>query len=112
MFPGMNQKEMQKAMKRLGIKQEEIDAEIVIIKTHDKELVIKNPHVSRVNMMGQETFQITGDISEVDKAEGEINDDDISTVIEQTSCTREEAIGALEECNGNLAEAILKLQNK
>ena len=53
MFPGMNPREMQKAMKRLGIKQEEIDAEEVIIKTAGKSLVIKNPHVSRVNMMGQ-----------------------------------------------------------
>lgn len=112
MFPGINQREMQKAMKRLGIKQEEIDAEIVIIKTHNKELIIKNPHVSKVNMMGQETFQITGNVSEVDKAESGIDDDDIATVMEQTSCTRQDAIEALEECNGNLAEAILKLQNK
>lgn len=103
---------MQKAMKKLGIKQEEIEAEAVIIKAHDRDLVIKNPHVSKVNMMGQETFQIVGDVEEVAKETTEINEDDIATVIEQTSCSKEEAIEALEQSNGNLAEAILKLQNK
>ena len=113
MFPGMNPREMQKAMKRLGIKQEEIDAELVIIKTPEKDLVIKNPKVSKVNMMGQETFQIIGEITEVDKDNKiEINDDDMATVMEQTDCTKEEALQALEDSNGNLAEAILKLQNK
>ena len=112
MFPGMNPREMQKAMKRLGIKQEEIEAEMVIIKTPGKDFVIKNPHVSKVNMMGQETFQIVGDITELDKNDTEINDDDLATVMQQANCSREEALGALQESNGNLAEAILKLQNK
>ena len=114
MIPGMTPREMQKVMKRLGIKQEEIGAELVIIKTADKDLVIKNPQVSRVNMMGQETFQIVGDITEVDNKEdkAEINEDDIATVMDQTNCTKEEALEALQHSNGNLAEAILKLQNK
>ena len=112
MFPGMNPREMQKAMKRLGIRQEEIEAEEVIIKTKDKDLIIKNPQVSKVNMMGQETFQITGNITEVEKdAKAEINEDDIETVMGQTGCSREEALESLEQSSGNLAEAILKLQN-
>ena len=111
MFPGMNPREMQKAMKRLGIRQEEIDAEAVIIKTAGKDLIIKNPHVSKVNMMGQETIQVIGDITEVEKNESAgIGEDDLATVIGQTGCTKEEAMDALEESNGNLAEAILKLQ--
>ena len=112
MFPGINPREMQKAMKRLGIKQEEIDAEIVIIKTPDKDLVIKNPQVSRVNMMGQETFQIVGELTEVEQSKPEVNEDDIATVMDQTRCTKEEALEAIEASNGNLAKAILKLQNK
>ena len=64
-------------------------------------------------MMGQETFQIVGDITEVDKeGKSELDEDDIETVMGQTSCSREESLKALEESNGNLAEAILKLQNK
>ena len=109
MFPGMNPREMQKAMKRLGIKQEEIDAKMVIIKTSGSDLVIKNPHVMRVNMMGQESLQITGDIEEAAN-EIEISEDDISTVMEQAGCLRNEALAAIRESSGNLAEAILKLQ--
>ena len=119
MFAGMNPKDVQKAMKRLGIRQEEIDAQEVIIRTPDKDLVIKNPHVSKVNMMGNETFQISGEITEVEKNEAietaqalETTEDDVSTVVGQTSCSRQEALQALEESNGNLAEAILKLQNR
>lgn len=113
MFPGMNPRDVQKAMKRLGIKQEEIDAEVVIIKTADKDIVIRNPQVSRVNMGGQETFQIAGEIEEAERSgKAEISDDDVATVVEQAGCTKEEALDALEESSGNLAEAILKLQNK
>ena len=45
-------------------------------------------------------------------AKAEISDEDITTVIDQANCSREDAIGALEEANGNIAEAIMKLQNK
>ncbi|MBI2124292.1 nascent polypeptide-associated complex protein [Candidatus Pacearchaeota archaeon] len=104
---------MNKAMRKLGIKQEEIDAEMVIIKTPGKDLVIKNPQVSRVNMMGQETFQVAGSIEEIEKdAKAEISEEDISTVIDQTHCGKEEVIEALEKSNGNLAEAILRLQSR
>lgn len=113
MFPGVNPRDMQKAMKRMGIRQEEIEAEEVIIRMADKDLVIKNPNVSRIKMMGQETIQVVGDIIEVNKGQkAEISGDDISTVIEQTGCTKEEAAEALEQSMGNLAEAILKIQNK
>ena len=112
MFPGINPREMQKAMKKLGIKQEEIDAQLVIIKTADKDLVIKNPQVSRVNMMGQETFQVVGEVTESEADKAEISEEDIETVMAQTGCNKQEAAEALEESNGNLAEAILKLQNK
>ena len=113
MLPGINPREMQKAMKRLGIRQEEIEAEEVVIRTQGKDFIVKNPHVSKVNMMGQETFQVSGDIIEVEREEKtEISKEDMETVIEQTNCTKEEALEALEESNGNLAEAILKLQKK
>ena len=113
MIPGLNSREAKAMMRKMGIKQEEIDAELVIIKTHDKDFVIRNPQVSRVNMMGQETFQVVGSIEEVEKdAKAEINEEDIDMVMDQTNCTKEEAMEAIEESGGNLAEAILKLQNK
>ena len=75
MFPGMNPRKMQQMMKRMGIQQVEIPATEVIIKTEDKEIVITEPSVSKVNMMGQETFQVSGQINEREKTtEAEISD--------------------------------------
>ncbi|MEK6940385.1 MAG: nascent polypeptide-associated complex protein [Nanoarchaeota archaeon] len=107
MFPGINPKEMQKAMKKLGIKQEEIDAKEVIIKTSDKEIVILNPQVTKVNMMGQDTFQIIGDIEVHDREL--FSQEDINTIMDQTNCSEEEAKEALEK-EGDIAGAILYLQ--
>ncbi|MAG20094.1 nascent polypeptide-associated complex protein [archaeon] len=106
MIPGINPKQMQKAMKQLGMKQEEINATEVIIKTPEKNLLISNPQVSKINMMGQETFQITGDISE----ESSISEEDIKMVIEQTSVSEEQAKEALEKNNGDLAKTIMELK--
>ena len=107
----MNPREMQKAMRRLGIKQEEIDANEVIIRTNDKEIVINNPQVSKVNMMGQETFQIIGHPEERQiSSEPEINEDDIKTVMEQTGATEEKAKDAIAKNEGDLAKAIMELK--
>jgi len=113
MMPGMNPRQMQQAMKRLGIKQEEIDAEEVIIRTSSKEIVISNPSVQKVNMMGQWTYQISGEESERSlDATPDVSDEDIKTVMDQTNCTEDEAEKAIEEAEGNLAEAIMKLSEK
>ena len=52
MIPGMNPRQMQQAMKKMGIKQEEIDALAVIIRTRDKDIILRNPSVQKINMMG------------------------------------------------------------
>ena len=103
----MNPKMVKQAMKKMGMKQEELDAVEVIIKLRDKELLIRNPQVSKVNMMGQETFQVSGTIEEVSG----VNEDDVKTVMEQASCSEDEAKKALEKTDGDIAEAILSLQN-
>lgn len=102
---------MQQAMKRLGIKQEQINAIEVIIRTPQHDIVIQDPDVQKVNMMGQWTFQITGEetIKSRDTAP-EISEEDIETVMDQTSATKEEALKAIKNSNGDLAEAILSLQ--
>ena len=107
---GLNPKMMQQAMKRMGVQQQEIDASEVVIKTREKTLIISNPNVIKVNMMGQESFQITGEVSE-QNYEPEISEDDINTVVKQADVSKKEATNALEETNGDIAEAILKLQN-
>ena len=109
MLPGINKKQMEMAMKKLGMKQEEINAEQVIIKTNNKEIIISNPQVSKINMMGQETFQITGAVSEHNLER--FNKDDILTVMEATNANEQEAKKALEK-EGDIAAAILSLKHK
>lgn len=112
MIPGINPREMQKAMRKLGIRQEEIAAREVIIRTDDKEIVIANPQVSKVNMMGQETYQIIGEAEEHQiSSEAEINDD-VKIVMEQTGATEEKAREAIEENGHDLAKAIISLRNQ
>lgn len=105
MFPGINPKQLEKAMKKMGIKQEAIEATQVIIKTTDKELIINNPQVLKVDMMGQESLQITGDIEERDIKK--YTEEDVKTVMEKANCAEEKAIESLEKNDGNIAAAIL-----
>ena len=111
MIPGMNPRDMQKAMKRLGIRQEEIPAIQVIIKTEDKQIIINNPQVSKVNMMGQETFQVIGQAEEHElSSQPEISEDDIKTVMDQTGVSEDDARAAIEDNEGDLAKAIMDLK--
>lgn len=108
MFPGMNPKLLKQAMKRLGMKQEEIPAKRVIIECEDKNLIIDAPQVSKVDAMGQETIQITGEISEQSKEK--FTESDIQLVMEKTNKSYEICKKALENTGGDLSEAILELQ--
>ena len=64
MFPGLNPKKMQGMMKKMGIAQEEIDANRVIIEKDDGNIVIDNPSVLKIEMQGQSNYQISGDESQ------------------------------------------------
>lgn len=113
MIPGMNSRQMSQMMKKMGIQQVDIPAIEVIIKCPDKNLVFKNPQVSSVNMMGQKTFQVIGNPEEhaIDTTP-DINQDDIKTVMDQSGVSEEVAKQTLEETNGDIAEAILKLSDE
>jgi len=108
MFPEINPKKMQAVMRQMGIKQEEIPASRVIIEKPDGKIFIENPSVARISMHGQESFQISGDIKEEPVLE-ESSEEDIKILIEKTGVTREQAEKTLEETEGDLAEAIMKL---
>ena len=47
MFPGLNPKKLQQAMKHMGINQEDIPAERVIIEGPNK-IIINNPSVAKI----------------------------------------------------------------
>ena len=108
----MNPRKVQQMMKQMGIQQVDVPATEVIIKTEDKTIVITNPSVAKVNMMGQETFQVSGEIHEQEVSSApEISEEDVKTVMEQAGVDEETAKKAIEEAGGDLAEAIIKLKN-
>ena len=97
-------------MKQMGITPQPIDAEEVIIKTAKKEIVIGDPDVVKINMMGQEQFQISGTVSERQRIV--FSDEDVAMVVDKTGATEEEARETLTATNGDLAESILRLKKK
>ena len=102
---------MEQAMKRMGIQQQEIDAEQVITRTKDKELVLSPVSVSKVNMMGQYTYQINGkETIRAISSEPDISEEDINTVMEQAEVDEETAKAAIKKHNGDLAQAIMELK--
>ncbi|MCK9567939.1 nascent polypeptide-associated complex protein [Candidatus Pacearchaeota archaeon] len=106
MFPNIDPKKMQAVMKQMGINQTEISATKVIIEKDDGEkIIIINPSVVKIKMQGQESFQISGDVSE---SEEKFSDDDVKVVMEKTGCSEKEAKKVLEK-TGDLAESILEL---
>ena len=133
MFPGLNPKKMQAMMQQMGMSQDEIDAVRVVIECEDRKIIIDEPSVVKINMQGQENFQISGDVSEVSNGEGDISgavapegvpsegraveeeeeedksEEDVAVIVERTGVSEEEAKKALEEAEGDLTEALMAL---
>ncbi len=108
-MPGMDPKNMAKMMKQMGIKSDEIPAIKVTIELKEGgRLVIFEPQVVQIEMKGEKSFQISGKVTE----EQEAGEDDIKMVMEAAHCSREEAINALRESGGNIAEAIIHLEEE
>ena len=110
MLPGMrgiNPKQMQKMMKQMGIKSEEIDAKRVVFELEGRQLIIDEPNVTAINMQGQKTYTVIGEARE-EKAG--IPEEDIRMVMEQAKVDRKKAEGALRKNEGDIAEAILELK--
>ncbi len=106
----INPRDLQKAMQRMGVQQKEVEALEVIIRCEDKDIIIQNPNVAKVSMMGQESWQITGKTIEKSRSsEPEIKEEDIKTVMDQTGKSKEDALKAIKAAKGDLAEAIMSL---
>lgn len=110
---GMNPKQLEQMMKTMGITVKNIDnVQKVIIQTDTKEYVFDDAEVTMMNIKGQKTFQIVGEPKIKDTTAAKKEDtmkDDVKLIMEQTGKSEAEARKALQETNGDLAEAILKL---
>lgn len=110
MMPGrINPRQMNQMMKKLGINVKEIEnVQKVIIQTDKKEYIFDSAEVTMMDAQGQRTFQISGKPRIVEREE-KILKEDIELIVQQTGKSAEEAKKALEESNGDIAEAIMKL---
>ena len=123
MIPGgrVNPRQMKQAMKRLGIEQEELGGvEEVVIRTADKEYVIRGATVTAITAQGQKIWQVIGepivrpraDAKPAADAAPSIPDDDVKLVAEKAGVSEDEARKALEEAGGEPAEAIIRLMSR
>ena len=111
MFPGrgIDPRQMQKMMKQMGIKSEEIEAERVIIEGKNKKIIIDEPSVTAIDMQGKKTYTIMGE----ERTEGMgIPKEDIEMVMKQAEVDAKKAEAALKKNDGDIAEAILELKGE
>ena len=113
----MSPREQRRMMQRMGMNMDTVpDVEQVIIKTSSKEITIEQPEVAILEMQGQKIFQVIGG-KVVEKAPERaapkfaVSEEDVKLVADQTGKSVNEARKALEECEGDLAKAILLLQS-
>ena len=110
--------DIKRAFKRLGIKVDvsEVKAEELIIRTMDgKELVMASPQTVLLIKMPGETVmvQAVGSIEERSSEEKvEISEEDVRLVAEQAGVSIEEARQALLEAGGDIAAAIMLLEER
>ncbi len=105
---GMNPAKMQGMMKKMGISQTQLNVSRVIFEMSDKNLVIENPSVIKVMMQGQETYQVSGEA--VEEESRNFSEEDIEMVASQTGKSKDDAESALEDSDGDIAEAIMSLK--
>ena len=106
----MDNRNARRMMDRMGINMKEIpNVQEVVIRTSDKEMHITNASVSEVNAQGNRIFQVAGEVEEVEIEKKSFRDEDILLVQQQTGASREKAVAALEQSDGEVARAILKL---
>lgn len=119
----MNPRKMEQMMEQMGIDVEDVEAEEVIIRTSEYDLVFDDAEVTKMDARGQETYQIVGSPEEVESgtagsadagasedAGSAIPDDDVEIVATRTGVSEAEAREALEEHDGDLAAAVEALE--
>ncbi|MFP3130279.1 MAG: nascent polypeptide-associated complex protein [Nitrososphaeria archaeon] len=109
-------RDMRRMLEKMGIEIEELqNVKEVIIRTDKEEYFIKKPTVNLVKMQGTLSFEIMGgeftkNQLEIKEATLEIKEDDVLLVARETGVSKEVAEKVLRESNGDIALAILKIQ--
>ncbi len=108
----MDNRNTRRMMERMGIDMKEIpNVQEVVIRTADKEMHITNASVSEVNAQGNRIFQVAGEVEEVEIERKTFSDEDVLLVQQQTGVSKDKAVAALEQSDGEVARAILKLSS-
>ena len=115
-----NPRQAKRMMDRMGMDTREMpEVKEVIFRTSEKELYVKNPSVTAIEIQGQKLFQVGGEgleereLSAVEEAaKPSVSEEDAQLVAEQANVSLEEAKATLESTGGNLAQAILVLTSK
>lgn len=95
-----NPGQLKKLMKQMNM--QELDADRVEIISGSNKLVIDNPEVTRMKVMGETMYQVKGEAREV----SELPSEDVKLVSEQAGVGLDEARAALENSGGDLVKAI------
>jgi nascent polypeptide-associated complex subunit alpha len=107
-------RDAKRMMQRMGLSMDAVpDVEEVVIKTGSKEITIEEPEVAIMEVQGQKIFQVTGGkiVEKAVERKLVVPEEDVRLVADQTGKGLEEARKTLEECEGDLAKAILLLQS-
>ncbi|GAB7018148.1 nascent polypeptide-associated complex protein [Halostagnicola sp. A-GB9-2] len=122
---GLNPRKMEQMMEQMGIDVDDIDAEEVIIRTAEHDLVFTDAEVTKMDARGQETYQVigtpeereTGSATALDSADADsgsdssgVDEDDVDLVVTRTGASEDEARKALEENDGDLAATVAELE--
>ncbi|WP_222919965.1 nascent polypeptide-associated complex protein [Natrinema sp. SYSU A 869] len=126
---GLNPRKMEQMMEQMGIDVEDIEAEEVIIRTDEYDLVFDDAEVTKMDARGQETYQVIGSPEEVEagsaggsaggadagseasaESDPSIPDDDVELVATRAGVSEDEARAALEDTDGDLAAAVESLE--
>ena len=116
----VNPRDQRRMMQRMGMNMNAVpDVEQVTIRTSSKEITIEQPEVTILEVQGQKIFQVMGgkvaektpDRTAPSASKLVVSEADVQLVADQTGKSVEEARKALEECDGDLAKAILLLQS-
>jgi len=120
---GLDPNKMQQMMQQMGIDIDDIDAEEVIIRTADEELVFTDADVQRMDAQGQQTYNVVGTPETRERGAGSaggnagessaddgVPEGDVEIVAQRADVSLDAARDALLATDGDLVAAVERLE--